>query len=80
MDNVNKILYKQYHARSLATQFHLDLSKDFFTLSTCEVSRVLDAADWVKYRRPKQANGSRGRYFFCKLQRDARERSYSGFI
>lgn len=58
-------------ARSIATTYHLDLSKDFFTLSVEEVGRVLDAANLCKYRKPKQANGSRGRYFFRYLQRAA---------
>ncbi len=29
---------------------------------------VLDEADKAKYRKPKNANGSRARYFFAKLR------------
>jgi hypothetical protein len=68
-----------YKASSLATQFHIDLSKDFFTLSPTEVERVLDAADYVKYRKPKNANGSRARYFFEAMKRAVRPRAFSGF-
>lgn len=60
-------------ARHLATRYSLDLTKDFFTLSASEVGRVLEAADFRRYRKPKQANGSRGRYFFAALQRAARK-------
>lgn len=48
----------------------LDLTRDFCTLRASEVERVLEAADLVKYRRPKNANGSRGRYFYARMQRD----------
>lgn len=47
-----------------------DLTRDFCTLRASEVERVLEAADLVKYRRPKNANGSRGRYFYARMQRD----------
>jgi len=53
----------------LAATSGIDLSKDYLTLSTAEVQRVIDLANFVKYRKPKQANGSRGRYFFAYLQR-----------
>ena len=59
----------RFEAASFAHNYSIDLSKDFFTLSPFEVGRVLDAADQWKYRKPKQANGSRGRYFFAALQR-----------
>lgn len=50
----------------------LDLARDFHTLTSSEVSQVLAAADAAKYRKPKDANGSRARYYWAKLQRDAR--------
>lgn len=58
-----------YTATSLATQFHIPLGRDFCTLRAEEVERVLSAADFVKYRRPANANGSRGRYFYARLMR-----------
>lgn len=50
----------------------LDLSKDFFTLSHSEVQVVLDLAKAAKYRKHKNANGSTARYYFARLQRQAR--------
>ena len=59
----------------LATSYHIDLSKNFYTLNTAEVAQVLYVADLVKYRKPTQANGSRARYFFAYLQRAQRKAS-----
>lgn len=42
---------------------------NFFTLSAREVSALLREADKVKYRQPKNANGSRGRYFYARVCR-----------
>lgn len=42
---------------------------DFHTLSSDQVDQVLDAADSANYRKPKNANGSRARYFFYAIQR-----------
>lgn len=56
-------------ATSLATQFHIPLGRDFHTLTCSEVCRVLEAADHMKYRKPRNANGSRGRYFYAALNR-----------
>ncbi len=51
------------------------LQRDFCTLSSSEVQRVLDEADEAGYRKPKNANGSRGRYFHALLQRRKRRES-----
>ena len=56
-------------ATHLVAVYNIPLGRDFFTLRSSEVERVLDAADSVKYRRPKNANGSRGRYFYARLAR-----------
>lgn len=53
----------------LVTQYQIP-TRDFFTLRAEEVERVLAAADFVGYRRPKNANGSRARYFHARLMRD----------
>lgn len=42
---------------------------DFFALSQSQVEALLAEADRIGYRRPKNANGSRGRYFFAAVQR-----------
>jgi len=45
---------------------------DFHTLSHVEVEKLLERADAEKYRKPKNANGSRARYFYAKLERESR--------
>jgi hypothetical protein len=45
------------------------------TVDACAVLDSIGArqvADAVGYRKPKNANGSRGRYFFARLQRQCR--------
>ena len=42
---------------------------NFFTLSSSQVAALVERADMVKYRTPKNANGSRGRCFHEYLQR-----------
>jgi len=44
---------------------------DFHSLGTEAVDRLLAHADAMKYRRPKNANGSRARYFHAWLTRVA---------
>lgn len=54
----------------MTTQISDLIARDFHTLSSEEVERLLAEADSVKYRKPKNANGSRARYFHAKLQRE----------
>ena len=56
----------------LATSYHIPLGENFYALRSDVVGRVLELADIVKYRKPKNANGSRGRYFYERLNRDQR--------
>lgn len=42
---------------------------DFHTLSTEQVEMLLVEANVWKYRKPRNANGSRGRYFHDYMQR-----------
>jgi hypothetical protein len=44
---------------------------DFHQLDRAQVGALLVEADRVRYRRPRDANGSRGRYFHDLLQRRA---------
>ena len=53
----------------------IDLERDFFTLSENEVDSVIEAANGWQYRKPRNANGSRARYFFAYLQRAANKES-----
>jgi len=56
-------------AANYRNKYHIPTEKDFYQLSSSEVERVLAAADEHKYRKPRNANGSRARYFFAALQR-----------
>lgn len=58
-------------AHSLAARFHIPLDRDFHSLDSAQVESVIAAADSVKYRRPRNANGSRARYFQAYLVRAA---------
>jgi hypothetical protein len=44
---------------------------DFHTLRSEMVDRILIFADEYRYRKPRNANGSRARYFHAMLQRRA---------
>jgi hypothetical protein len=45
---------------------------NFHTLNSVQVESLIAAADARGYRKPKNANGSRGRYFFEYLKRAAK--------
>lgn len=69
---------KEQHKESIALDarmslqlLHAQAGQDFHTLSTDQVEQVLVMADQAKYRKPKNANGSRARYFYQRLQRHA---------
>ena len=50
----------------------IDKTQDFHALSSREVEILLEEAKQVRYRQPKNANGSRARYYFAYLQRQQR--------
>lgn len=56
-------------ATRLAARFNIPLDQNFHTLDSFTVERILDAADDYGYRKPANANGSRGRYFYAYLNR-----------
>lgn len=58
-------------AREIANRFGFRLDADFHALPSSEVERIIAAADERKYRQPKNANGSRARYFHEYLRRAA---------
>lgn len=63
-------------ARAIAAAYGFDPRADFHTLPSDKVEAVLRAADIVKYRAPKNRNGSRARYFHAYVARSiAREDS-----
>lgn len=63
---------RRTNARATLALLNLNSSQDFHTLSPSQVDRILEEADRVRYQKPRNANGSRGRYFFQKLCREAR--------
>jgi len=52
-----------WDAWALATSFGFDPREDWHAMSTASKEAVLKAADSRRYKAPKNANGSRGRYF-----------------
>ena len=61
------------HAREILNSIGASLDQDFHTLSSSQVEALLEWADRVRYRKPKNANGSRGRYFYQLVQRRAKK-------
>lgn len=51
----------------------IDIEQDFFTLSFFQVLILIEMAKMQRYYKPKNANGSRARYYFAALQRDYRK-------
>jgi hypothetical protein len=44
---------------------------DYHALPSGKVDSILEQADKARYRKPRNANGSRGRYFYALLCRKA---------
>ena len=61
----------RYEALNILSRCQVKPGANFYTLTTSQVSDLCDEADRVKYRKPKNANGSRGRYFHAFVQRCA---------
>jgi hypothetical protein len=58
-----------WEARAMVSTFCIPVDRDFHALNSYQVECVIQAADSVKYRAPKNANGSRARYFHAYLAR-----------
>ncbi len=58
-----------YAARDLAEKAGINFHKDFFVLSASEVDTLLTIRKLTGYRKPKNASGSTGRYFYHYLQK-----------
>ena len=62
-----------YHSASGAlNSAGIDIEANFFTLTSYQIGVLLELANVQGYRKPKNANGSRARYYFAGLQRDRR--------
>lgn len=62
---------KGANARGLAVSYGFPLNADFHSLTASQAEAVISAADACGYRKPKNANGSRGRYFHAALRRNS---------
>lgn len=60
-----------WSAREILQSCGVPVGADYYTLSSSQVDAIVAAADRVKYRKPRDANGSRGRYYHERLQRRA---------
>lgn len=58
-------------ARVILDDMHMTSVDDFHKLTSVDVERLLSVADAWSYRVPKNANGSRARYWFAYLKRRA---------
>lgn len=58
-------------ALEIAHRYGINTKAGFHTLRASEVETVLEAADSRKYRKPRNANGSRARCFHDYLRRAA---------
>jgi hypothetical protein len=65
------MMIKSNIARGILQACNVELGADFHALSSSAVESLLRWADHYKYRKPKDANGSRARYFHALLQRRA---------
>ena len=62
-------------AKNILRLCGVPLGADFHTLRIDTVESLLLHADECRYRKPKNASGSRGRYFHAFLQRRANRES-----
>lgn len=59
----------RFEALSILQGWHIPPGTNFYTLSSSQVSDVLEMANALKYRHPKNANGSKARYFYERVRR-----------
>jgi len=60
-------------AHNILQRAGIELGADYHRLHSSQVDALLAEADRVGYRKPKYANGSRGRYFHAYMQRRAQK-------
>ena len=60
-------------ARAALELLNIALGQDFHSLRSAQVEALLKQADQVKYQLPRNANGSRARYYYALLQRRAQQ-------
>lgn len=57
------------HSLEVFNYAGIDINQDFHELYSFQVEIVLACAKQDKYKQPKNANGSKARYYFAALQR-----------
>lgn len=62
---------KRTRAREILAACNIAIGADFYTLAASQVDALLEHATTERYRKPANANGSRGRYYHALLQRRA---------
>ncbi len=72
MTKQQHIASERLNARETLRACGIAVGEDFHRLSSNKVDALLVEANRVRYQKPKSANGSRGRYFHDRLQRQAR--------
>lgn len=65
-------------AINTATRYGIPLNKQFHALPSAIVEKILAAAKECKYRQPRNANGSKARYFHAALVRAANVKTHYG--
>jgi hypothetical protein len=63
---------ERLNARMILANLNIAVGQDFHTLSAETVDNLLREAGLARYQKPRNANGSRARYFHDLLQRRAR--------
>ena len=66
-------------ARAILANCAVPIGADFHTLPSSKVDSLLAWADSQRYHKPRNANGSRVRYFHDMLQRRAKGATESDF-
>lgn len=68
-ETMKKHRMSREEARRLAEKQGINFHANFYTLRNSQVDSLLAIAKLQGYQKPKNANGSKGRYFFYYLQR-----------
>lgn len=71
MNRAERDIYRHL-ARATLERIGAKLGQDFHTLNSGQVDTLLVEAKRSRYQKPASANGSRARYFYDRLQRQAR--------
>lgn len=71
------VVTERMHARETLKWCGVPVGADFHTLRSSHVDKLEQAAADVRYRKPRNANGSTARYFHDLMQRRAQRKDPS---